>query len=132
LEASLRPLDVLIVDDEQYFCHVARQVLSRSPRFAVVGETYGALEAMEMIDQLRPDLVLMDVEMGDISGLQATYTIKSRYPEIRIVLMSIYDEREYSRLARIAGALAFIPKKDFTAPALLSVLDRVPSNPLHA
>ena len=74
----------------------------------MVGETYSAMQAMEMVERLKPDLVLMDVEMGEISGLQATHSIKRQHPATQVVLMSIYDEREYSRLARIAGALAFV------------------------
>ena len=130
MEGSLRPLEVLIVDDERYFCHVARKMLSKCSRFSVVGETYGATEAIEMIDKLKPDLVLMDVEMGEVSGFQGTHTIRRRYPSIQVVLMSIYDEGEYSRLARMVGALAFLSKKDFTAPALLEALERVPSSPM--
>ncbi len=132
LEGNLRPIDVLIVDDERYFCHVARDVISKCSRFSVVGETYSAMQAMEMVERLKPDLVLMDVEMGEISGLQATHSIKRRHPATQVVLMSIYDEREYSRLARIAGALAFVSKKDLNASTLLTALDRVRSNPVSA
>ena len=132
LEGSLRPLDVLIVDDERYFCHVARAVISKCPRFSVVGETYSAGQAMEMIEKLKPDLVLMDVELGEVSGLQATHSIKTRYPDTQVVLMSIYDEREYSRLALIAGALGFVPKKDLNAAAVVDALDRAQSNAVGA
>ena len=85
-----------------------------------------------MVERLKPDLVLMDVEMGEISGLQATHSIKRQHPATQVVLMSIYDEREYSRLARIAGALAFVSKKDLNASTLLTALDRVRSNPVSA
>ena len=85
-----------------------------------------------MVERLKPDLILMDVEMGEISGLQATHSIKRQHPATQVVLMSIYDEREYSRLARIAGALAFVSKKDLNASTLLTALDRVRSNPVSA
>ena len=92
----------------------------------MVGETYGAESAMSLIDELQPDVILMDVEMDEINGLEATHLITSRYPGIQVVLMSVYDEKEYSRLATKVGALAFISKKDFTAPALAQVLSHPP------
>ena len=115
---------VLIVDDQMYFCHLAREILSGCSGFAVVGETYGAEHAMELGNELEPDVVLMDVEMDWISGLEATYLIRSRFPKVRVVLMSVYDEKEYSRLATTVGAMAFIPKKEFSAPLLAHALGR--------
>ena len=117
---------VLIVDDQMFFCHLAREVLSKCDEFAVVGESCGAEQAMEMVDELQPDVVLMDVEMDGINGLEATHLIRDRYPDVRVVLMSVYDEKEYSRLALKMGALAFIPKKDFSAPLLSRALEREP------
>ena len=124
MESSLRPLGVLIVDDQIFFCHVAREILSGCSQFAVLGESYDVPRALELIDELKPDVILMDVEMEGTNGLEATHLIRSRFPEIRIVLMSIFDDKEYSRLASRVGALAFIPKKDFSAPALAQVLNR--------
>ena len=113
---------VLIVDDQAVFCHMAREVLSKCSQFSVVGEGYGAQEAIELIDELDPDIVLMDVEMDGINGLEATHLIRNRFPAVQVVLMSIYDEKEYSRLAITVGARAFIPKKDFTAPMLQQIM----------
>ena len=115
---------VLIVDDQRYFCQHARQVLSRSDRFTVVGESYGALEALDLVATLQPDVVLMDVEMEGVNGIEATALIRNRYPTIRVVLMSVYDEKEYTRLAEKVGAIAFISKKDFSVMALAEVLDQ--------
>lgn len=113
---------VLIVDDQAHYCQLAREVLSRSPRFQVLGEAYDAKQALKMIPELKPDLVIMDVEMDGINGLEAAHLIQSRFPDVRVVLMSTYDEREYSRMAIQVGALAFIPKRDFSAPALSAIL----------
>ena len=122
MEKGSRTERVLIVDDQTYFCQLAREMLSKCSRFSVVGESYGGEQAIELVDELMPDLVLMDVEMDGMNGLEATYTIKSRHPDVRVVLMSVYDEREYSELAAQVGALAFIPKKDFSAPTLVRAL----------
>lgn len=113
---------VLIVDDQKYFCQMAREILSKCSQFAVVGESYGAEEAISLVDHLKPDVVLMDVEMEGINGLEATHLIRTRFPDVRVVLMSVYDEKEYERLATSVGALAFIPKKDFSALMLAQAL----------
>ena len=106
------------------FCEMASEILDKHSEFLVVGEARDAQQALAMIDKVEPDVVLMDVEMDGINGLQATNLIRSRFPNIRVVLMSIYDEKEYGRLALRVGALAFISKKDFSGPALAEVLDQ--------
>ena len=113
---------VLIVDDQTYFCSMAREILSKCSRFRVTGEAYSASEAMDMIDELKPDVVLMDVEMDGINGLEATHLIQAKFPDLPVVLMSIYDEGEYSRLATKVGARGFIPKREFSAPVLADLL----------
>ena len=115
---------VLIVDDQVYFCEMAREILSKHSEFVVVGQAQDAEQALELIDQIGPDVVLMDVEMEGTSGLQATHLIRSRFPNVRVVLMSIYDEKEYGRLALHVGALAFISKKDLSGPVLAEVLNQ--------
>ena len=127
MKISLRPVEVLIVDDQMYFCHMAREILSKCSRFAVVGESYCAQQAMGLIDELNPDVILMDVEMDGINGLEATHLIRSRFPEVRVVLMSVYDEKEYSRLATAVGAQAFISKKNLSVPVLEQALNRGPA-----
>ena len=64
-----------------------------------------------MVGELKPDVVLMDVEMEGINGLEATHLIMDRFPEVRVVLMSFYNDKEYSRLALRVGALAFVAKR---------------------
>ena len=60
--------------------------------------------------------------MDEMNGLEATHVMRRRFPGIRVVLMSVYDEKEYSRLADRVGALAFIPKKDLSGPVLAQAL----------
>ena len=113
---------VLIVDDQAYFCHLAREILSKCSTFTVVAESNGAHEAMELVEELKPDIVLMDVAMDEMNGPEATHVTRRRFPGIWVVLMSVYDAKEYSRLADRVGALAFIPKKDLSGPVLAQAL----------
>ena len=98
----------------------------------MVGETYDAYGAMELIDRLKPDVILMDVEMDGMNGLEATTMIRNRFPGARIVLMSVYDEKEYRHLALRVGAEAFISKKDLSALALARALSEDPNYPSPA
>ena len=114
---------VLIVDDQIYFCRLAREILGKGSLFSVLGEAHDAHQAIGMVDELKPDVILMDVEMEGLDGLEATRLIRSRFPEVQVILMSVYDESEYDRLALRAGALAFISKKGLSAPVLAQILN---------
>ena len=115
-------LEILIVDDQEYFCHLFREMLNKCPCFHVVGEAYDSQRAIERIEELNPDVILMDVEMEGLTGLEAAHMIRKRFPNVQVVLTSMYDEEEYSRLAANVGALAFIPKKDLSAPVLAKLV----------
>ena len=80
MNTSLRPLGVLIVDDQAFFCQMTRQLLSHCPEFSVVGEIYAVQRALDLIDEVKPDVILMDVEMEGTKGLEATYLITEPLP----------------------------------------------------
>lgn len=110
---------VLIVDDQHAFCVAARLVVEATDGFDVVGQANSAAEGLQMVDELLPDLVLMDVKFGDraeMDGLQATRRIGQMYPRTLVVVLSTYEE--YRTTALEAGAAAFIAKPDFDPPHL--------------
>jgi DNA-binding NarL/FixJ family response regulator len=78
--------------------------------FAIVGEAANGAEAVELASQLRPDVVIMDVNMPDMDGVEATRRIKRQFPEIQIVALSMLEEDSGSRLMLNAGASAYLPK----------------------
>jgi len=77
-----------------------------------VAEAYGGQRAIELVQELEPDLLLMDVEMEGMSGLEATRVIRQNFPQLTVVLMSVHDDRGYRRLAQEPGAVGFISKTD--------------------
>ena len=113
---------VLIVDDQIQFCERATEIIGESPRFLVVGSCHSAEEALETIDSLKPDVVLMDIEMEGMNGLEATRLVRQRFPGTQVILMSMYNEAEYARLAPEVGALGFIPKEELSAGRLAAIL----------
>ena len=105
---------VLIVDDQEPFRLAARMVVDATDGFEVVGEAETGEASVEMARDLAPDLVLMDVNLPGINGLDATRQILSdRSDSVIVLLLSTYEEEEYAPRAAECGASAYIPKAVF-------------------
>jgi DNA-binding NarL/FixJ family response regulator len=85
------------------------------------------MHALEMMGNLNPDIVVMDVQMGDMSGVEATRRILARHPQANIVLTSMGSDSEYPTLAREIGARGFVPKRNLNVPMLRSLVGGGPS-----
>ena len=107
------PIRVLVVDDQLPFRNAARAVVDRMSGFDVVGEAESGEDAVAMVEQLQPDLVLMDINMGAMDGIEATRLIVSSSPAVMVVLLSTYDLSDLPPEARTSGASAYVPKDDF-------------------
>jgi YesN/AraC family two-component response regulator len=99
---------VLIADDRSRSRKGLRALLSTNAQVEVVGEAKNGKEAVELAGDLLPDVVLMDVRMPVMSGVDATRTIKDRWPEVRVVVLSMY--RRHLDEAKDAGADFFLEK----------------------
>ena len=106
-------VQVLIVDDQAPFRDVARLVVELTDGFEVAGEAQTGEEAVELSRSLKPDLILMDVNMPGIDGTEATKIILAETEAIVILLLSTYEPAEYEPRAAEAGAAAYIPKSAF-------------------
>ncbi|HJV05237.1 MAG TPA: response regulator transcription factor [Actinomycetota bacterium] len=105
---------VLIVDDQEPFRLAARAVVEMTEGFEVAGEAETGEAAVESARDLRPDLVLMDVNLPGIDGIEATRRILEESDGRAVVLMvSTYEAEEYGPRAAEAGAAAYIPKSEF-------------------
>jgi len=105
---------VLIVDDQEPFRLAARMVVDATDGFEVVGEAETGESSVEMARELAPDLVLMDVNLPGINGLDATRQILSdRSDSVIVLLLSTYEEEEYAPRAAECGASAYVPKAVF-------------------
>lgn len=112
---------VLTVDDQRVFRDLARLVLQTTPGFESVGEVASGEEALEVIDELEPQLVLVDVRMPGLGGIETARRICSARPEIVVVLISIEDPVDLPSAAAASGAATLVRKQDF-GPALLRKL----------
>jgi DNA-binding NarL/FixJ family response regulator len=104
---------VLIVDDQEPFRLAARMVVEATEGFEVVGEAETGEDSVEAARDLDPDLVLMDVNLPGMNGLDATRAILGGSNRVVILLLSTYEEEEYGPRAAECGAAAYIPKSEF-------------------
>jgi DNA-binding NarL/FixJ family response regulator len=105
---------VLIVDDQAPFREAARAVVEATDGFAVVGESETGEASVKASRDLHPDLVLMDVNLPGINGLEATREIlRDSNGVVVVLLLSTYEEEEYGPKAAECGASAYIPKSKF-------------------
>ena len=109
---------VLIVDDQEPFRLAARMVVEATDGFEVVGDAETGEDSVEAAHQLDPDLVLMDVNLPGINGLEATRRILDGSTRVVILLLSTYEEAEYAPRAAECGAAAYIPKSSFSPERL--------------
>jgi DNA-binding NarL/FixJ family response regulator len=105
---------VLIVDDQETYRAALRAVLARLPEFELVAEATSGEEAIELAESTHPALVLMDINMGGISGLDATAQITEFDAEVLVVLVSTYTVEELPPHARTCGAAAYINKDELS------------------
>ena len=104
---------ILIVDDQEPFRLAARMVVEATDGFEVVGEAETGEDSVVKASELAPDLVLMDVNLPGINGLDATRQILARSNTVVVLLLSTYEEDEYAPRAAECGAAAYIPKSVF-------------------
>ena len=108
---SEAPVRVLIVDDDALMRAGLRAVLSSDPTVAVVGEAADGSAAPDATRRLRPDVVLMDVRMPGVDGIRATREVLATTPEVRVVILTTFEEDDYIFGALGAGASGFLLKR---------------------
>jgi two-component system NarL family response regulator len=105
-------VSILLVDDHRMVREGLRAVLERDERYTIVGEAGGGREAVTLAAALKPDVVVMDVAMSDLNGIEATRQIASCAPHARVVALSSHGDRRYVRAILGAGAYAYVLKEN--------------------
>src|SRR5262249_10425620 len=112
------PRSILLVDDHSFLREGIRAIIERTAEFQVVGEAGTGTEAVRMCVRLHPDLVLMDIGLPEINGIDATAQIMCHCPATKVVILSVYDDRDSVVQAFRHGARAFLLKKASAADLL--------------
>jgi len=103
---------VLVVEDHPIFLKGLTHLLGVVPGVQVVGEASTRLQALEALEAHRPDLVLVDLTLGDDNGLELIKDMKFRFPDLKVLVLSMHDERYYADRAVAAGALGYCMKEE--------------------
>jgi two-component system invasion response regulator UvrY len=111
---------VLIVDDQAPFRRAARAVVLATPGFEVVGEAESGEDAVTLAEDLGPALVLMDINLPGINGIEATRRITAAHPDVVTVLLSTYREEDLPPGAKECGAVAYVNKEEFGPGVLIA------------
>jgi DNA-binding NarL/FixJ family response regulator len=115
---------VAIVDDHPFFRQGVRDVLNAEPDIEIVAESGDGQEALDMLKSVHPDVVLMDVNLPGLNGLQVTQKLKSDCPDINVIILTAYDDEEQIYRAIRIGASAYFPK-DIAPSRLLDTVQTV-------
>ena len=109
---------VLIVDDQAPFRAAMKAVLRRTTEFELVGEADMGNEAVTLAEELHPALVLMDINMHEMNGIEATRTLVARQPDVVVILCSTYDASDLPPEVATSGARAYLNKEHLGADTL--------------
>jgi DNA-binding NarL/FixJ family response regulator len=122
---------VLVVDDHAVLRRGIQSIVRAWPEWEVAGEASSGEEAVTLNSQLKPDIILMDISMPGIGGLEATRIICRQQPTARILLLTLHDSIEWVRSAFEAGARGYLLKSD-TEAELIRALEAVAANKIYA
>lgn len=126
----MNKLRTVLVDDNKAFVVLARHLLASQAEIEVVGAGYDGYDAVRLAEELHPDLIIMDLLMPAMGGLQATRLIKAQSNPPLVIIASHYDDPRYREHAAEAGAEGFISKNDFEhhiAEFLLRMAEKTPA-----
>lgn len=103
---------ILVVDDHPSFRHTLRAFLELNPNWEVCGEAADGCEAVSKTTELQPDVILMDLDMPRLNGLEATRKIHENCPSVRILILTLHDNSILSRVAELSGAQGYVRKSE--------------------
>jgi two-component system response regulator NreC len=123
IEPNIRSLRILIADDHPIIRKQVRRILEKQPHFSVCGEAYDGVEAIEEAQRLKPDVVVLNVSMPILSGMDAGRKIKAELLETAIVILSSNADKHFVAEAKKIGARAYVAKSK-AAEALVAAIER--------
>jgi two-component system, NarL family, invasion response regulator UvrY len=125
---TLDPVGVLAVDDQPIFLDVAREVVAATPGFHWLGGATSGEDALDAVDRLEPTLVLLDVRMPGMDGLETAHRISESHPDVVVVLVSVDESPALAPAVAASGAAVLVRKQEF-GPAMLRRLWRTHARP---
>ncbi|HLQ95572.1 MAG TPA: response regulator transcription factor [Pseudogracilibacillus sp.] len=104
-------IKIALIDDHKLFREGVKRILGFEPSFEVVAEADDGNEAIELAETYQPDVILMDINMPDVNGIEATTALMKHFPDIKVVILSIHDDESYVTHALKTGAQGYLLKE---------------------
>jgi DNA-binding NarL/FixJ family response regulator len=104
--------EIILADDHRMMRQGVRRILEEQPGLKIIGEAGDGLELLALMKKNVPDLVIMDVSMPNLRGIEATREVKSQFPKVKVLILSMYKDKDYLAQAIAAGADGYILKED--------------------
>ncbi|AJE20423.1 response regulator [Azotobacter chroococcum] len=121
---SSNPTRIVLVDDHALVREGIRALLAVMPRIEVVGEAESAAEALELLGRVPADLLLLDIGLKDTNGLELTRSLGRQHPDLKVLILSMYDNIEYVRTAIRAGACGYV-LKDASSREIVAAIEAI-------
>ena len=106
----MKPVRIILVDDHPLIREAVGHLIAESSEFELVGEASNGKECFEQIESLRPDILILDIAMPEMNGEQVARELRRLYPELKIIALSGYTDRQFVRAMSKAGAKAYVVK----------------------
>ncbi len=110
MDTGRPPIRTVVVDDSETAVRAICSLLKLDPEIEVVGPAQDGAEALALAQKLRPELLLLDLEMPRMGGIETTREMKQELPDVRVIIITVHDTPEVRELCREAGAHGFVPK----------------------
>jgi DNA-binding NarL/FixJ family response regulator len=120
----MEPYRIVLADDHILVRQGIKKIIQEDPQMAVIGEAGDGLELLELLKDRRPDLVILDISMPRLRGLEATHRIKELWPGIKVLILTMHRSKEYLQQALAQGADGYLLKEDADL-ALFSAIEAV-------
>lgn len=120
----MTPYRVIVADDHCLFRSGLRSLLKEDPTVQIVEETGDGLELLSLLEQVTADLVILDLSMPGLRGIEAIHEIRKGFPSVRILVLTMHNEQEFLQQALAAGAHGYLLKED-TATGLFSAIESI-------
>ncbi|ERN51981.1 DNA-binding response regulator [Alkalihalophilus pseudofirmus] len=121
-----KKIRIVLIDDHQLFREGVKRILAMEPEFEIVADGEDGSEARALVDEHRPDVILMDINMPKVNGVEATRELVAAYPNVRVLILSIHDDETYVTHVLKTGASGYL-LKEMDAGALIEAVKVVAS-----
>ncbi|MFW5748283.1 MAG: response regulator [Chloroflexota bacterium] len=125
---AVTPIRVLLVDDHPHIHDVVTRLLEAVDDILLVGQAYNGEDALRLCPKIAPDLILMDVVLPGMSGIEATQAVLERVPSVRVLVLSSYNEYEYIRAMLASGATGYLVKDALVDDLIMTIRSTIKGN----